>query len=154
MLNFQNISILDKHIKYLQKIMDTNNFFLVWWSVRDILLWINNNPTDIDFTMKWNPNKIYKSINKENISHFITEKFWTITLIKNNETMRQWSTEIIKYELTPLRTESWYEDTRHPDQITRSDDIILDSQRRDFTINCIYYFSVNHKFNLKNENKK
>lgn len=154
MLNFQNISILDKHIKYLQKIMDTNNFFLVWWSVRDILLWINNNPTDIDFTMKWNPNKIYKSINKENISHFITEKFWTITLIKNNETMRQWSTETIKYELTPLRTESWYEDTRHPDQITRSDDIILDSQRRDFTINCIYYFSVNHKFNLKNENKQ
>lgn len=144
MLNFQNISILDKHIKYLQKILDTKNFFLVWWSVRDILLWINDNPTDIDFTMKWEPANIYKKIDKSNLSHFITEKFWTISLIKND----------IKYELTPLRTESWYKDTRHPDEITRSDDIVLDSHRRDFTINCIYYFSIDHKINHKIEQEK
>lgn len=143
MLNFENIALLDKHIKYLNKKLKNKNIFLVGWSVRDILLWVENSPTDIDFTMAWNPTKIYNQIDKEDISHFMTEKFWTITLIKDE----------IKYELTPLRTESWYKDTRHPDKITRSDDIILDSARRDFTINCIYYFSTEYKFKVwKNKN--
>lgn len=138
MLNFENLLLLDKHIKYLTKKLKNKNIFLVGWSIRDILLWIENSPTDIDFTMAWNPTKIYNQIDKENISHFMTEKFWTITLIKDE----------IKYELTPFRTESWYKDTRHPDKITRSNDIILDSARRDFTINCIYYFSTEYKFNI------
>jgi hypothetical protein len=59
----------------------------------------------------------------------MTEKFGTMTLIKDT----------MKYELTPLRTESDYTDSRHPDVINRSNDILLDSNRRDFTINCIYY---------------
>jgi tRNA nucleotidyltransferase/poly(A) polymerase len=48
----------------------------------------------------------------------------------------------VKYELTPLRTEGGYEDLRHPDEITRSDSVVLDSQRRDFTINCMYYTCI------------
>lgn len=143
MLNFENIVLLDKHIKYLTKKLKNKNIFLVGWSIRDILLWVENSPTDIDFTMTWNPKKIYEQIDKKDISHFMTEKFGTITLIKDS----------IKYELTPLRTESWYKDTRHPDKITRSDDILLDSARRDFTINCIYYFSTEYKFNIPNTKK-
>lgn len=50
--------------------------------------------------------------------------------------------DTMKYELTPLRTESDYTDSRHPDIINRSSDILLDSKRRDFTINCIYYTNV------------
>ncbi|MFZ2150718.1 MAG: HD domain-containing protein [Candidatus Absconditicoccaceae bacterium] len=143
MLNFENIALLDKHIKYLNKKLKNKNIFLVGGSVRDILLGVENSPTDIDFTMAGNPTKIYNQIDKEDISHFMTEKFGTITLIKDE----------IKYELTPLRTESGYKDTRHPDKITRSDDIILDSARRDFTINCIYYFSTEYKFKVgKNKN--
>ena len=143
MLNFENISLLDEHIKYLTKKLKNKNIFLVGWSIRDILLWVENSPTDIDFTMTWNPTKIYNEIDKRDISHFMTEKFWTITLIKDE----------IKYELTPFRTESWYKDVRHPDEITRSDDILLDSARRDFTINCIYYFSTEYKFNISNNKK-
>ncbi len=153
MLNFENISLLDKHIKYLTKKLKNKNLFLVGWSVRDILLWIENSPTDIDFTMTWNPKNIYEQIDKKDISHFMTEKFWTITLIKDTETVKQWNSETIKYELTPFRTESWYKDTRHPDKITRSDDILLDSARRDFTINCIYYFSCTYKFNISKTKK-
>ena len=52
---------------------------------------------------------------------------------------------VIKYELTPLRTESNYEDFRHPEEITRSNDLLLDSQRRDFTINCMYYTNAPYK---------
>lgn len=143
MLNFENISLLDKHIKYLTKKLKNKNIFLVGWSIRDILLWVENSPTDIDFTMTWDPKAIYDQIDKKDISHFMTEKFWTITLIKDE----------IKYELTPFRTESWYKDTRHPDKITRNDDILLDSARRDFTINCIYYFSTEYKFKTPNTKK-
>lgn len=69
------------------------------------------------------------------MSYFMTEKFGTITLIKDP----------IKYELTPLRTESNYEDHRHPGEIVRSNDVLLDSDRRDFTINCMYYTNVPYK---------
>jgi hypothetical protein len=48
----------------------------------------------------------------------------------------------INYELTPLRTEGKYGDFRHPGEIQRSNDIILDAHRRDFTINAMYYFSI------------
>ena len=47
--------------------------------------------------------------------------------------------------MTPLRTESNYEDFRHPGEITRSNDVLLDSKRRDFTINCMYYTHVPYK---------
>jgi len=100
------------------------------------LLDIESNPKDIDITLAWNPKEIYNNINKIWLSHFMTEKFGTITLIKKSTKNSQ-----IKYEITPLRTESWYQDFRHPEEINRSDDIILDSKRRDFTINSLYFFA-------------
>lgn len=86
----------------------------------------------------------------------MTEKFGTMTLIQSlkskvskvsNEVtwwLLTWWLSTIKYELTPLRTESDYSDFRHPDEITRSNDILLDSQRRDFTINAIYYTTASY----------
>jgi len=55
------------------------------------------------------------------------------------------NTEVIKYELTPLRTEEKYDDFRHPGEIEWSNDLLLDSNRRDFTINCIYYTNTPYK---------
>ncbi len=146
MLNFENLNILDKHISFLQKICHKDNIFLVWWSVRNILLNIDLNPDDIDFTTNWIPSQIYEKIDKIDLSHFITEKFGTITLLPKSGEFKK-----IKYELTPLRTESWYQDFRHPDEINRTSDLLLDSQRRDFTINCIYYTCTDIKLP---ENKK
>jgi len=129
--------------------------------VRDLILDIEKNPIDIDFTMAGEPTDIYQNIDKTNLSHFITEKFGTITLIPkkvknqklemsdNNLSIlnlpagRQGSQLSIQYELTPLRTENEYSDNRHPEKINRQDDILLDSNRRDFSINCMYYFSTN-----------
>ncbi len=55
---------------------------------------------------------------------------------------KQWKgNEILQYELTPFRKEMGYQDKRHPDIIERSDDIIEDAKRREFTISCLYYFS-------------
>ena len=148
MLNFDGLKILDEHINFLQDKCNTEDHFLVGWCIRDILLDIEKNLTDVDFTMAWKPEEIYENIKKDDVHHFITEKFGTITLIpKENKE--------IKYELTPLRTENDYSDNRHPEMINRQNDILLDSNRRDFSINCIYYFSVDFpKNNLKKEFKE
>lgn len=135
MLEFDRLKALDLHQKFLQKICKNENIFLVWWSVRDILLDVDDEILDVDFTLVWDPWEIYDSIQKDDVHHFITEKFGTITLIpKDNEKL--------KYELTPIRMENEYSDNRHPEKINWHDDIILDSNRRDFSINAIYYFSV------------
>lgn len=141
MLHFDKLSILDTHIAFLQKkIKKQNTLFLVGGCIRDLLLWTDNSPIDVDFTMAGKPNDIYTRIDKVGLSHFMTEKFGTITLIKKASKDKC----EIKYELTPLRTEWAYEDFRHPGEITRSNDILLDAMRRDFTVNCIYYYSTKH----------
>ncbi|MFA5747582.1 MAG: HD domain-containing protein [Candidatus Absconditabacterales bacterium] len=167
MLNFNNLEKLNTHINYLEKKIKKQNIFLVGGCIRDMILGIEDNPKDIDFTMAGIPNQIYKNLDKTGISHFMTEKFGTITIIKkiNNEgeklkklgkpqsnnkvilnseaseaSVAFETLETLKYELTPFRTEGGYEDFRHPGKINRSNDLILDSNRRDFTINSIYYF--------------
>lgn len=133
MLHFHNLKKLIPHHTFLTKKIGKSDFFLVGGCVREILLGTTKNPLDIDFTTAGNPLEIYQNLNTDGISHFITEKYGTITLIpkdKNNE---------LKYELTPLRAESGYQDCRHPEEIFWSDDLLLDVQRRDFTINAIYY---------------
>ena len=91
------------------------------------------------------------------MSYFMTEKFGTITLINQPvkskvesqksdlKDLGLYEPSPIKYELTPLRTESNYEDHRHPGEIIRSNDVLLDSDRRDFTVNCLYYSNVPYK---------
>lgn len=137
MLNFDWFNKLDIHQKYLQKKCKTENLFLVGGGIRDLILDIEKNPKDIDFTMAGLPIDIYEKIDKKNISYFITDKFGTITLIPRNHK--------VQYELTPFRLENEYSDNRHPEKIQRQNDLILDSNRRDFTINSLYYFSKNIK---------
>ena len=138
MLNFASLKHLDYHQRFLQKRVQISDIFLVWWCVRDLLLWISKDPLDIDFTCEWKPEELDSKINIEWLSHFKTDKFWTITLIPSTQKERS-------YQLTPLRTEWDYEDFRHPWEINRSNDILLDAKRRDFSINAMYYFSVEQK---------
>ena len=137
-MNFVSLKHLDYHQKFLQKRVQISDIFLVWWCVRDLLLWISKDPLDIDFTCEWKPEELDSKINTEWLSHFKTDKFWTITLIPSKEKERS-------YQLTPLRTEWDYEDFRHPWEINWSNDILLDAKRRDFSINAMYYFSVEQK---------
>lgn len=64
-----------------------------------------------------------------------------MTLITNDSDEEQH----ITYELTPLREEGVYSDVRHPDELRWSDSLVADAKRRDFTMNCIYYTSVQVK---------
>ena len=138
MLNFSLLKHLDYHQQFLQKRVQISDIFLVWGCICDLLLWISKDPLDIDFTCEGKPEELDSRINTEWLSHFKTDKFWTITLIPSKEKERS-------YQLTPLRTEWGYEDFRHPWEINRSNDILLDAKRRDFSINAMYYFSVEQK---------
>lgn len=160
MLNYELLENLSKHYQYLKNKINSNDFFLVGWSIRDLLLWINKNPHDIDITLAWNPQDIYNQIDKNNISIFKTEKFGTITILPKQEEqitlMWAWNTDKVQYEITPLRTECKYDDFRHPGEINWTENIVLDSHRRDFTINCLYYsvIKIAHtKFSIQNKIK-
>jgi len=150
LVNLDNhINFLNKKIKNLPAGKQGQDIFLVGGAIRNLLLGIDNDPTDIDFTMAGKPEEIYKKIDKKWLSHFITEKFGTITLIKKLQggkvtkiQSEEKNYETLKYELTPLRTEWDYEDFRHPGKINRSNDLLLDSARREFTISAIYYANI------------
>jgi len=152
MLHFDKLVKLKPHLNYLQNKLKKSEIFLVWWCVRDLLFGINFEPKDIDATLPGQPKEIYNNIDKTDISHFITEKYGTITLIpkdkknkteKLNETSKDWiSTEILQYELTPFREEASYTDNRHPDEIKWTSSLVRDALRREFTISCLYYFNT------------
>lgn len=94
--------------------------YLVWWWVRDLLLWKKNN----DFDLSW------PLTPDEFIDLFwwkATDKFWTVFYKKDN----------LEIEYTPFRSEKWY-NGRIPETITFSKDIKEDAKRRDFTINQLY----------------
>ena len=102
MLHFENLSKLDAHLTLLTKKMKNQNLFLVGGCIRDLLLDIEENPTDIDLTLAGKPENIYKNIDKDGLSCFMTEKFGTMTLIKKPIKVKDVE---YKYEITPLRTE-------------------------------------------------
>ena len=51
-------------------------------------------------------------------------------------------THTYTYECTPFRTEGVYTDARHPDQVQRTNSLLADARRRDFTVNAMYYTIV------------
>lgn len=144
-MNINSLHYLDRHVSYIRSLYDLGDFFVVGGAVRDIFLGKKDNILDIDLTMQWDPDQIWQIISSkkiEGIDIFRTEKFGTMTIIVPADRLYPWVQGKIKYEITPLREESGYEDHRHPDQIIRSDSIILDASRRDFTVNAMYYFSL------------
>ena len=135
MLYFENLNKLSTHSDYLTTIFWEKKFFFVGWLVRDLLLHRENSLEDIDITLGGThaDNKAIITHSDKDFSFFDTEKYGTMTIIPKKENNKS------HYEITPFRTETTYSDGRHPDEVIRSDSLLEDSQRRDFTINCLYY---------------
>ena len=94
--------------------------------VRDSLL--NLEISDIDITTDARADeieKVFASSKKIDIG----KKFGTIKIID----------EAYEYEVTTFREESTYRDSRHPENISFSDNIYDDLKRRDFTINAMAF---------------
>lgn len=96
--------------------------YYVGGCVRDSLLGITS--TDFDITTNALPEDI---LNVFPSAVLTGDRFGTVT-VKMNEN---------KAEITTMREEGNYTDSRHPDKIVFTDDIYLDLKRRDFTVNAI-----------------
>jgi tRNA nucleotidyltransferase (CCA-adding enzyme) len=97
--------------------------YIVGGAVRNILL--NFPVKDVDITTDATPEQIL-SIFDRTID--LNQFYGTILVIEDD----------VPFEITTLRLESAYEDHRHPGEVKFTNDIHLDSNRRDFTVNALY----------------
>lgn len=110
--------------------------YLVGGYVRDSILGLKN--TDIDITSSLSEESIIEICSKLNIkTNNINKHLGTIQLIYNN----------IRFEYTRFRKESYPLDGSHtPSNVEFVTDINVDTLRRDFTINSIYYDILQDEF--------
>jgi len=100
------------------------HLYLVGGTVRDYLL--NRPLDDMDATSEATPFNIISFL--ENVD----------TTFARLGSLKYKDPNGIKFDITTLRKESAYLDSRHPSQITFVKDIKEDYLRRDFTINALY----------------
>ncbi len=122
-----SIKIIADKLKQIWK-----NLFIVWWYCRAQILWIDYN-WDIDLTTDATPLEMEKVL-------FIVAEVW-----------KKYGTLIIKewdevFEITTFREDIWILDNRKPVEVKFTTDLYLDSKRRDFTINSIYFDVFDNKF--------
>ena len=100
------------------------NLFLVGGTVRDYLL--HKELTDMDAVTDATPNEVISFLPNVDttFAHLGSLKY------KNENNL--------KFDITTLREESGYLDSRHPSKITFVKDLKIDYLRRDFTINAMY----------------
>lgn len=114
---------LPKEITDLAEKFNNSNYklYLVGGVVRDLLL--GKNLKDWDFTTDASPEDILKILPEG----FYNNQFGTVGL----------STPLGIFEITTMRKEGDYNDSRHPSTITWTTDITKDLARRDFTVNAM-----------------
>jgi tRNA nucleotidyltransferase (CCA-adding enzyme) len=102
--------------------------YLVGGCVRDLLL--EREPKDWDIATNAKPDEIQKLFPET----FYENDFGTVGVVTESENPR-----LKVVEVTPYRIEGKYSNARHPDEVTFSDNLEDDLDRRDFTINAIAY---------------
>lgn len=98
--------------------------FAVGGCVRDVML--GRQPEDWDITTSAKPEQI-KACFRKTIDTGIAHGTVTVMLDKTG------------YEVTTYRIDGEYTDNRHPDKVAFTDNLRLDLERRDFTINAMAY---------------
>lgn len=120
---------MDKKIvnyQNLAKIFEEKGFklYLVGGTVRDYLL--NEELTDMDAVSDATPEEIISFLSP------IDKSFMRFGSLKYKDESG------VKFDITTLRKESSYLDSRHPSKIEFVKDLSIDYQRRDFTVNALY----------------
>ncbi len=98
--------------------------YAVGGCVRDALL--GRQPEDWDITTSAKPEQV-KACFRKTIDTGIAHGTVTVIIDKTG------------YEVTTYRIDGEYTDNRHPDQVAFTDNLRLDLERRDFTINAMAY---------------
>lgn len=102
--------------------------YLVGGCVRDMLL--EREPKDWDITTSAKPEEIQKLFEDT----FYENDYGTVGVVTTSDNPR-----LKVIEVTPFRLEGKYSDARRPDEVTFSDKLEDDLERRDFTVNAIAY---------------
>ncbi len=118
--------LLPKHIEYVLATLLNNGHsaYIVGGCVRDLLR--GNIPHDYDITTSALPQEVQALFNKTIATGL---KHGTVTVVIDNYPI----------EVTTFRTESAYNDSRHPQTVNFVCDVKEDLARRDFTVNAICY---------------
>ena len=98
--------------------------FLVGGTVRDYLL--NEPLTDMDAVSEATPEEILAFLPKVDAT------------FKRFGSLKYKTSDGLKFDITTLRKESSYEDSRHPNKVIFVKDLKEDYLRRDFTVNALY----------------
>ncbi|MCH5179642.1 MAG: CCA tRNA nucleotidyltransferase [Erysipelotrichales bacterium] len=114
-----------KILKKVTKLFNTHHFSLyaVGGTVRDFLL--KKEVKDFDFVTDATPSEMKEFLENYND---VFQRFGVMI----------YKIDGIRIEITTLRKENAYNDSRHPDKIEFINDMAIDYLRRDFTINALY----------------
>lgn len=115
-----------KEYQELSNLFENNGYklYLVGGTVRDFLL--NIPLTDMDAVTDATPDQMRSFLPS---ADYTFAKYGSIVLRLNKK---------VKFDITTLREEKSYEDSRHPGEIVFVKDLAIDVKRRDFTINALY----------------
>jgi tRNA nucleotidyltransferase (CCA-adding enzyme) len=113
--------------KQICAILQKNKFdaYIVGGAIRDLYIRPNVVPKDLDIATSANPNDVHKIFKS---SKFVGEAFGVCLVNLNN----------LQFEVTSFRKEGKYINKRKPENISKGT-FLEDSNRRDFTINSLYY---------------
>ena len=98
--------------------------YLVGGTVRDFLLGVEL--TDMDAVTDATPEEMKAFLADAN---YTFEKYGSVSIKPDKK---------VKFDITTMRVETSYQDSRHPSEIRFVKDLSVDVKRRDFTINALY----------------
>ena len=101
-----------------------HKLYLVGGTVRDYLLGLTL--TDMDAVTDALPSEMKEFLPDAN---YTFERYGSVTIKLDKK---------VKFDITTLRKETSYEDSRHPSKIEFVKDLSIDVKRRDFTLNALY----------------
>ncbi len=116
-----------------QKFKDAGfQLYVVGGAIRDLLM--DKISKDWDFTTNAKPEEILRLFP----DGIYGNSFGTVIIPEKGKTHDK-NRDQAPYEITTMRKEGNYADTRHPSNVTWTDDINEDLKRRDFTINALAF---------------
>lgn len=129
-MNKGNPKLIETTGLKITKLLQQSGFKVFWVGgvVRDML--IGKQSDNLDIATSANPKQIEQVLKKNRFKYISThKKFGTITVVTPSGPI----------EITTFRTDQTYVNRRKPKTVKFIDDYILDSNRRDFTVNSFYY---------------
>lgn len=123
----KNIKIISKKLENIWK-----KLYIIWWYSRAKILGLDYD-WDIDLATDATPEEMEKVLS---VAAEVWKKYWTLII-------KEWK-DI--FEITTFREDIGILNNRKPVQVKFTKDINLDSERRDFTINAIYFDVFNDSF--------